>query len=415
MVVNATNTVISSKYRPLWDSDTRYIVITGGRGSQKSFAVSTWACDRTSRYKRWKLLYTRYTMQSAEISIIPEFEEKIYKLGESENFDVTKTFIESKVTGSGIIFSGIKTSSGNQTAKLKSITGLNGLIVEEAEEFLDEKAFNTIDDSIRLQGIPNVVVIVMNPQDIEHWIWQRWFEKSHRMEIIDGFQVPISTHPDITHIHTTYLDNLENLSADYLAKIERLKQDNPAAYAHRYLGKWLDKKEGVIYPNWIDGAFDTSLPFAYGLDLGFNPDPLALVKVAVDTTRMKIYIHEEIYQTRLDDQTALAMMLDRVTPDALVINDTSEPRLIDMFARNGLNMQNAEKGKDSIKEGIRELSKFQIIVTPESYNLKHELRNYVWNDKKASIPIDAQNHGMDSFRYCATRLLQGSDFLAGNY
>lgn len=414
MEVYATNTVISSKYRPLWESDTRYILITGGRGSQKSFAVSTWACDRTSRYKRWKLLYTRYTMQSAEISIIPEFEEKIYKLGESENFEITKTFIESKVTGSGIIFSGIKTSSGNQTAKLKSINGLTGLIVEEGEEFVDEKAFNTIDDSIRMQGVPNVVVIVMNPQDIEHWVWQRWFEKSHRMETIGGFQIPISTHQDITHIHTTYLDNLENLSADYLAKIERLKQDNPAAYAHRYLGKWLDKKEGVIYPNWIEGAFDMSLPYGYGLDLGFNPDPLALIKVAVDTTRMKIYMHEEIYKTRLDDQTALALMLDRVTPDALVVNDTSEPRLIDMFARNGLNMQNAVKGKDSIKEGIRELSKFQFIVTPESYNLKNELRNYVWNDKKASIPVDAHNHGLDAFRYIATRLLEGSDFLADN-
>jgi phage terminase large subunit len=97
-----------------------------------------------------------------------------------------------------------------------------------------------------------------------------------------------------------------------------------------------------------------------------------------------------------------------------VVNDTSEPRLIDMFARNGLNMQNANKGKDSIKEGIRELSKFQIIVTPESYNVKHELRNYVWNDKKASIPIDAHNHALDAMRYAATRLLQGSDFLADN-
>jgi phage terminase large subunit len=331
-------------------------------------------------------------MQSAEISIIPEFAEKIYKLGESENFEITKTFIESKVTGSGIIFSGIKTSSGNHTAKLKSINGLTGLIVEEGEEFVDEKAFNTIDDSIRMQGVPNVVVIVMNPQDIEHWVWARWFEKSHRMEIIDGFQIPISTHPDVTHIHTTYLDNLENLSDDYLDKIKKLKHENPDAYAHRYLGKWLDKKEGVIYPNWIEGAFDTSLPYGYGLDLGFNPDPLALVKVAVDIMRMKIYMHEEIYKTRLDDQAALAIMLDRVTPDALVVNDTSEPRLIDMFARNGLNMQNAVKGKDSIKEGIRELSKFQLIVTPESYNLKNELRNYVWNDKKASIPVDAHNH-----------------------
>lgn len=406
------NTGISGKYRPLWESDKRYILITGGRGSQKSFAVSTWACDRTSRYKRWKLLYTRYTMQSAEISIIPEFEEKIYKLGESENFYITKTFIESKVTGSGIIFSGIKTSSGNQTAKLKSINGLTGLIGEEMEEFVDETAFNTIDDSIRMQGIPNVVVLVMNPQDCEHWIWKRWFEKSHRMEVIDGFQIPISTHPDITHIHTTYLDNLENLSTDYLDKIEKLKQENPAAYAHRYLGQWLTRKEGVIYPNWIEGAFDESLPYAYGLDLGFNPDPLALVKVAVDTTKMRIYVHEEIYKTKLDDQAALAIMLDRVTPNALVVNDTSEPRLIEMFARHGLNMQNADKGKDSIKEGIRVISGFQIVVTPESYNVKTELRNYIWNDKKASVPVDAWNHGLDAMRYCATRLLEGSTVLA---
>jgi len=412
MVVNGINTGINGKYHPLWASDKRYILITGGRGSQKSFAVSTWACDRTSRYQRWKLLYTRYTMQSAEISIIPEFEEKIYKLGESENFEITKTFIESKVTGSGIIFSGIKTSSGNQTAKLKSINGLTGLIGEEMEEFVDESAFNTIDDSIRLQGVPNVVVLVMNPQDCEHWIWQRWFEKSHYMETIQGFQIPISTHPDITHIHTTYLDNLENLSADYLSKIEKLKRENPDAYAHRYLGQWLTKKEGVIYPNWVEGEFDESLPFGYGLDLGFFPDPLALVKVAVDTKTMRIYMHEEIYKTSLSDEAALAIMLDRVEPNALVVNDTSEPRLIEMFARNGLNMQNASKGKDSIKEGIRELSKFQFVVTPESYNLKHELRNYVWNDKKASIPVAGHDHALDSVRYCATRLIEGSTMLA---
>ncbi len=88
---------------------------------------------------------------------------------------------------------------------------------------------------------------------------------------------------------------------------------------------------------------------------------------------------------------------------------------MDLFLRSGLNMQNADKGKDSIKEGIRELSKFQIVVTPESYNIKHELRNYIWNDKKASVPIDANNHALDGMRYAATRLLQGSDILAGNY
>ena len=414
MEASATNTVISSKYRPLWESNTRYILITGGRGSQKSFAVSTWACDRTSRYKRWKLLYTRYTMQSAEISIIPEFEEKIYKLGESENFDVTKTFIESKKTGSGIIFSGIKTSSGNQTAKLKSITGLNGLIVEEAEEFLDEKAFNTIDDSIRLQGIPNVVVIVMNPQDIEHWIWARWFEKSHRMEMIDGFQVPISTHPDITHIHTTYLDNLENLSADYLAKIERLKQDNPAAYAHRYLGKWLDKKEGVIYEDWEEGEFDTTLPYCYGLDFGFtNPD--AMCKVAVDINRMRLYVDEKMYATKQSDSAIKSNVLGIAGGDDMVVADNNEPRIINGIASAGVNIQEVEKYPGCVVDRIRTLSKFKWIVTPSSHNLKFELRNCVWNDKKAEIPVDKHNHLIKGTEYAATRLLQGSDFLAGNY
>jgi phage terminase large subunit len=351
-------------------------------------------------------------MQSAEISVIPEFTEKIELLGKTGSVQVTKTLVECLTTGSKIIFSGIKTQSGNQTARLKSIPGLNVFIVDEAEEFRSETDFNTIDDSIRMMGVPNVVVIVMNPQDTEHWVWSRWFEQSHRMETIDGHQIPMSTHPEVTHIHTTWRDNWKNLNPDYRAKINLLKVNDPEAYAHRYLGQWLTKKEGVIYPNWVEGEFDESLPYAYGLDLGFSPDPLALVKVAVDFTSMKIYVHEEIYQTKLSDTDALVLMQDRVVGDALVINDTSEQRLTEMFARNGLNMQNAVKGKDSIKEGIRELSKFQFVVTPESYNLKHELRNYVWNDRKASIPVDAHNHALDAVRYCAARLLEGSTILA---
>ena len=406
------NLEISRKYQPLRDRKTRYYLLTGGRGSQKSFAVSEWLCKSITTFKDWKVLFTRWTLKSAEISIIPEFTEKLHLLNVADRCRVAGWLVECKDTGSSIIFSGIKAASGTETARLKSIPGLNVFVVDEAEEFVSEKDFITIDDSIRQKGLPNIVILIMNPQDTEHWIWQRWFEKSHRMELIDSFQIPISTHQDVTHIHTTWFDNARHLNADYIAKIERLKADNPEAYAHRYLGKWLDRKEGVVYPNWVEGEFDTSLSFAYGLDLGFHPDPLALVRVAVDTTNMKVYVHEEIYKTRLSDEDAVIIMLDRVEPGVMVVNDTSEPRLIDLLARRGLNMQNAEKGKDSVKEGIRQLSKFQIVVTPESYNVKHELRNYIWNDKKSSIPVDADNHALDAMRYIATRLLEGSTVLA---
>ena len=415
MTNTATKLKVHDKYLPLWNRDTRYILVTGGRGSAKSFAVSTFVCRCLTTWKNWKFLYTRYTMQSAEISVIPEFTEKIDLLGKTSEVSVTKTLVECSTTGSSIIFSGIKTQSGNQTARLKSIPGLNVFIVDEAEEFREEKDFDTIDDSIRQKNVPNLVIIVMNPQDTEHWIWKRWFEKSHRMDVIDGVQIPISTHPDITHIHTTWMDNEQHLNADYITGIRKLRIENPAKYAHRYLGKWLDKKEGVIYPNWVEGEFDNSLPFGYGLDFGFYPDPLALVKVAVDTGKKRIYLHEELYETNLSYEQVIQRISQVVQADRMIIADTSEPRMTDALQASGLNVQKADKYPDSVVDGIKRINDFTLVVTPESYNLKNELRNYIWNDRKSSTPVDAYNHGLDAGRYISMRLMEGSDFLGQSW
>ena len=168
---------VNEKYEPLWKPNTRYFILTGGRGSAKSYTIALWVCNMLLANKNWTVLYTRYTLSSANISVIPEFREKLDLLGVGDEFNLSNSFISHKATKSSIIFSGIKTSSGNQTAKLKSITGLNVFIVDEAEEFVDEKDFNTIDESIRMPDIPNIVILVMNPQSVEHWIWKRWFEK----------------------------------------------------------------------------------------------------------------------------------------------------------------------------------------------------------------------------------------------
>lgn len=385
--------------------------MTGGRGSQKSFAVSSWACNKiTDELDPWIILYTRYTMQSAEISVIPEFTEKIELLGKTGSVQVTKTLVECLTTGSKIIFSGIKTQSGNQTARLKSIPGLNVFIVDEAEEFRDEKDFNTIDDSIRMMGVPNVVIIVMNPQDTEHWVWNRWFEKSHRMELIDGFQIPMSTHPEVTHIHTTWYDNRKNLNPDYLEKIKILRTSDPAAYAHRYLGQWLTRKEGVIYPNWIEGEFDLTLPYGYGLDFGFtNPD--AMCKVAVDDARKLVYLHEEMYATKQSNET-IKTSVSEIGGNDLIVADSNEPRTIEALQSTGLNVQKVEKYPGCVVDRIRILSDYTWVVTPESYNAKFEFNNYIWNDKKASIPLDKNNHLIKAGEYIATRLLEGSTVLA---
>jgi phage terminase large subunit len=55
---------------------------------------------------------------------------------------------------------------------------------------------------------------------------------------------------------------------------------------------------------------------------------------------------------------------------------------------------------------------YEIIVTQDSHNLKRELNQYVWNDRKSSTPVDAHNHALDAGRYAFTRLAAGSDALA---
>jgi phage terminase large subunit len=64
-------------------------------------------------------LFTRYTLSSANISVIPEFREKIDLLGVGDEFNMTNAQISHKVTKSEIIFSGIKTSSGKPNGKVK--------------------------------------------------------------------------------------------------------------------------------------------------------------------------------------------------------------------------------------------------------------------------------------------------------
>jgi phage terminase large subunit len=236
---------ISPKYKPLWRAKTRYILVTGGRGSGKSFGTELHQAEQ-SYNDYFKALITRYTMASAHDSIIPEFVEKIDLLGLHDDFHTTKTDIINLKTGNQIMFRGIKTSSGDQTAKLKSIEGVTHFVVEEAEEFKDEEAFDTIDLSVRTKKADNMVIIIMNPSSTNHWVYKRWIKNTHRIEMIEGVPIPISTHPDVTHIHTTYLDNQENLSEAFLQTVAKMKRDQPKYYAHKILGQWKSHTEGAV-------------------------------------------------------------------------------------------------------------------------------------------------------------------------
>ena len=266
---------VNKKYSPISTADSRYFIVTGGRGSGKSFSINlllvllTYEAGHT-------ILFTRFTLASAYISIIPEFIDKIETLNIQEDFHITKDEIINKRSGSKIIFKGIKTSSGDQTANLKSLTNVSTWVMDEAEELVDENIFDKIDLSVRNLKNQNRIIMILNPVTKEHWIYSRFFEEKGVMESSNVSK------GNTTYIHTTYQDNIENLSTSYLEQIENIKLRRPEKYRHQMLGGWLAKAEGVIFTNWKVGQFKKFGVSVYGQDYGFAADPSTLIETNID-------------------------------------------------------------------------------------------------------------------------------------
>lgn len=212
-------------------SDIRYVVLTGSRGSGKSFALAAWE-DAATYKPGWGILSTRYTMTSAETSIIPEFESMAEALGNSNDFSFNRTDVTNNVTGVRIDYRGLKAQSKTANSALKSVAGKNIFILEEAEECVDQSLFEKVDLSIRTKEYKNIIIIVMNPTHVNHWIYKE-FIKDPR--------------PDVLHIHTTYLDNYDNLDESFIKIAERAKARDLKKYNHIFLGHWTTDTDGALW------------------------------------------------------------------------------------------------------------------------------------------------------------------------
>ena len=393
-----TQIALHPKYQPLFTSDSRYFIVTGGRGSGKSFGVAVFLLSLTYE-EGHRVLFSRYTMLSAQTSIIPEFIEKIDMMGLQSDFRITKDEIINMTTKSTIMFKGIRTSSGNQTAALKSLNGVTTFVLDEAEELVDENTFDKIDFSVRTQDKPNRCIMIMNPATKEHWIYQRFFQNMGVPESYNGHE------KNVTYIHTDYRDNAENLSPSFLQQIREMKVKRPDKYQHAILGGWLSKAEGVVYKNWRVGDYEHKELSCWGLDPGFAQDITALIQISVDNENKKMWIKEGFGSKNLTT-SQIASKCRQLCGIDLIICDSSEPRLITELKNQDINIRGAIKKKGSILSGIALVQDYEMIVDRHSHGIIRELNNYIWQERNAK-PIDNYNHFMDALRYALQFLIQG--------
>jgi phage terminase large subunit len=433
---------LNSKYQPLLTSQSRYIVVAGGRGSGKSFAITTTLCQKAMTMHRKTILFTRYTLTNAKSSIIPEFVDKITRLGWDDYFYVhpSENQIICLATGTKILFRGLKTSSGINTAALKSIPDLALWVNDESEELVDGNLFDTIDLSIRDIDSNCQVWLVLNPSDIQHFIYRRFFAENGVGDVTN------ETRGNVTYIHTTYLDNIRHLPPEYIALAEKARNTDINFYNNIWLGHWAKLGEGLIYKDWqkiSDEDYPTTLPCWYGVDWGFSNDPAAVVRLCFNPITYTLYIKELLYEKGhltgdiatiihkdivsrkrdyiLKDGTHLHWDGKGFTPNGEI--DTEEYRRIKRSIENREgevycdparpeqiremkvnHYLNAIGAVNTDKTGrVEYLKYFNVCYVGD--NIEREQTNYRWQTSKTdksqyiNVPQDGNDHLMDAINY----------------
>jgi phage terminase large subunit len=400
--------LFSPKYKPLFRAmpDTRYTLVKGGRGSGKSYAVNTALCLSTYR-DPLNILFTRYTMTSAEVSIIPEFSDKVSALQIEDHFRARATDIVNLSTGAKIIFRGLMASSGNQVAKLKSLQGVKTWVLDEAQELTDPELFDTIDFSVRTLEAPNQIILCFNPTDVHSWIYERFYKN-----VPEGFNGVID---DVRYISTTYLENKQNLDRTLLRQAEKMRLADYTKYRNIWLGEWATLSEGIIYKQWKEIALNDwpkALPCFYGVDWGYSNDPTAVVCCAYDIDTKTVYLREVCYQPRLlAGHIARIIYEDMetwgVSREADIYCDPARPEHIGELRMNNLCAMPADNRNKAGR--ISYLQYFSVRYA--GANIKWESERYSWKpDPKdrshyLSEPQDGNDHLMDAINYaCVTKL-----------
>jgi phage terminase large subunit len=236
------------------------------------------------------------------------------------------------------------------------------------------------------------IFLDFNPDDENIWI-NTELEQKRAVEKGD-VEVIVSTYKDNTFLPKSLID-----------EIEYLQKTDPEFWKIYGLGQY-GKVFGVIYnePTIISEIPSTAKFIGYGMDFGYTNDPTTLVGVWLQDG--ELYINELIYQTGLTNQQICQRLRELgITRADTIIADSAEPKSIQEIYNEGFDIRPADKGADSIKNGIDILKRYKWNVTSSSHNLLKERRGYKWQEDKTGLqvnkPVDFNNHALDALRYLA--------------
>lgn len=321
-------------------------------------------------------------------------------------------------TGAQIIFRGL-----DDPSKLKSIKPTRGVFryiwFEEFSELPGPNFTRNVMQSVQRGGDTFTVFRSFNPP-ISANNWANVFIKEP-----DERATTLLT--DYTMIPPEWLGEA------FLYEAQRLKEVNPQAFEHEYMGIPTGTG-GEVFPNLeireITDAEISNMGYIYqGLDFGFAVDPAAFLRVSYDRKHDTIYFLDEIYKRGLSNAQLSEEIKAKgyhkdgrggyVSPvygvmsaegQQLITADCAEPKSIADMRAAGLKCTGCHKEPGCVEYRVKWLQHRRIVIDPaRTPNAYREFVNYEYMTDKdgnflSRLP-DKDNHTIDAAAYALDRLI----------
>lgn len=375
-------------------------VFKGGRGSTKSTTVGMTIVELMKNNHDIHAVVCRKVGNTIKDSVYNKIKWAIGKQEFTEEFDskLSPMEITLKATGQKIYFRG-----ADDPDKIKSINpefGYIGILwFEELDQFAGPEEIRKIEQSaIRGGNLAWIFKSFNPPKTMNNWANKYVLEPKENR---------------IVH-SSTYLDVPKGwLGQPFIDEAEHLKEVNPNAYEHEYMGIANGNGGNVFEYLEIRDITDEEISHMdkifQGCDWGFFPDPYAFIRLYYNHNTEKIYLIDEIYENKWSNRKSADEILKRKYDDYTITCDSAEPKSINDYRDVGLPARGAIKGPGSVEYSMKWLQTRTIVIDPKrTPNAYKEFSEYEYERDKDGNVIsgypDENNHLVDACRYATESL-----------
>ena len=370
-------------------------VFKGGRGSTKSTTVGMTIVELMKNNHDIHAVVCRKVGNTIKDSVYNKIKWAIGKQEFTEEFDskLSPMEITLKSTGQKIYFRG-----ADDPDKIKSINpefGYIGILwFEELDQFAGPEEIRKIEQSaIRGGDLAWIFKSFNPPKTMNNWANKYVLEPKENR---------------IVH-SSTYLDVPKGwLGQPFIDEAEHLKEVNPNAYEHEYMGIANGNGGNVFEYLEIRDIADEEISrmdriFA-GVDYGWYPDAFCYLRTYYDSAREKIYLIDELYVNKWSNSKTAEWIKKKGYDDYTMICDSAEPKSVNDFRDAGLPARGAIKGPGSIEYGFKFLQTKTLVIDPKrTPNAYKEITEYEYDrDKEGNVISgypDGNDHAISALRY----------------